>query len=88
MEVSQDVCMDITENGELDNSYEAQIQEFLQIRGIALVDLLGPEWLETRKEFILWLKENTGISGRKLAEVTGMNRATIRKIIINKQPTS
>ncbi len=59
-----------------------QMEQFLQAKGITLADISKPECLEDRKELILWLKENTPMSGRKLAEVTGINRETIRKILV------
>jgi predicted HTH transcriptional regulator len=84
MEFSQEACMDVMEDCKSDDNHEAQIQEFLQIKGIALMDISKPEYLYTRKELIIWLQENTVMSGRKLAEVTGINRETIRKILANK----
>ncbi|SFM39430.1 REP element-mobilizing transposase RayT [Pelosinus propionicus DSM 13327] len=84
MELSQEACMDVMEDCKLDDNHEAQIRKFLQIRGITLKDISKPEYLNTRKELIIWLQENTAMSGRKLAEVTGINRETIRKILANK----
>lgn len=59
-----------------------QIDQFLQAKGIALADISKPELFEVRKELIVWLKETTSMSGRKLAELTGINRETIRKILV------
>lgn len=40
-----------------------QIQQILQAKGISLADILKPEFLDARKELIIWLKENTTMSG-------------------------
>jgi len=53
MEFSQEACMDVMEDCKLDDNHETQIQEFLQIRGIVLVDISKPEYLDTRKELII-----------------------------------
>jgi len=50
------------------------------------VDISKPECLDARKELIILLQENSTMSGRKLAEVTGINRETIRKILVNNEP--
>ena len=86
-ELSQETCMDIVEDDKADDNKESQvhlqIQQFLLAKKITLVDISKPECVDVRKELIIWLKENSAMSGRKLAEVTGINRETIRKILVN-----
>ncbi|WP_090941787.1 hypothetical protein [Pelosinus propionicus] len=55
MEFSQEACMDVMEEHKSDDNHEAQIQEFLQIKGIALVVILKSEYIYTRKELVIWL---------------------------------
>jgi len=83
-ELSQVTCMDIAQDDEVDNvQIHGQMEQFLQAKGIMLVDISKPEYSDARRELIIWLQENTLMSGRKLAEVTGINRETIRKILVS-----
>ncbi len=77
-------CLDIDEGKDFTDK-KAEIhqymEKFLKDKGLAFAALQEKEYLAVREEMILWLKEHTGLSGRKLAELTGLNRETVRKIL-------
>ncbi|MGI6093721.1 MAG: transposase [Negativicutes bacterium] len=87
-ESSQESCMDVKEDDDADEhkkmQVRLQINQLLQAKGIAFADISKPEYCVVRKELIIWLKENTSMSGRKLAEVMEINRETIRKILVSR----
>lgn len=75
-------CMDI-EVDLVDKKTQVHqyMDQFLRNNGLAFVDLDKVEYAPIRKEMVLVLKEHTALSGRKLAELTGVNREIIRKIL-------
>ncbi|MPM54546.1 hypothetical protein SDC9_101324 [bioreactor metagenome] len=78
--------MDVNDDEDADENIKRQvrlqIEQFLYSKGITLADISKPELLDARMELIIWLKETTLMPGRKLAEITGINRETIRKILV------
>ncbi|WP_324324420.1 transposase [Sporomusa sphaeroides] len=84
-EYSNAACLDVHEAGYWNEEKRSElhgcIREILQNSGLTLADLAKAEHSHIRQGLILRLKDTTGLSGRKLAELTGINREVIRKIL-------
>ena len=86
-EFNCEVCININDGKELDEDKRTEIRQYfeklLENQGLDLSDLTKAGNPQVRKELVLKLKQNTGLSGRKLAELTGISRETIRKILLS-----
>ncbi|XFO68049.1 hypothetical protein SPSIL_042690 [Sporomusa silvacetica DSM 10669] len=79
-------CLDIRNCSEMDEEIEAYVQrllnDILQSNGVTLKDIAKKENTRILKAFILKLRNDTGLSGRKLSQLTGINRETIRRALL------
>lgn len=82
MEYCNEVCLDVDN----DAKFELHIREFMQSTlentGLSTRDLAKPENVHILRDIILKLKGDTGLSGRKLSQLTGINREVIRKALL------
>lgn len=85
-EYDGEVCLDIRNCNELDEKIEAYVQrllnDILQSNELTLKDIAKKENTYILKEFILKLRNDTGLSGRMLSQLTGINRETIRRALL------
>nr|WP_169716880.1 transposase [Sporomusa acidovorans] len=85
-EYNGEVCLDIRNCSEEDEKIEADVRRLLadtlQSTGLTLKDMIKKENALILKEFLLKLRNNTGLSGRKLSQLTGINRETIRRALL------
>ncbi len=83
-----DSYMDIEQEGIYDideGNVEEYIRSCLKERGITLQDLRTKNYRKIREELIKELVEHSCLSKRRIAELTGINRETVRKL--SKEPS-
>lgn len=72
--------LDIADEKEINNSNAYQyIKKFLNNTALALEDLKKPENKKVRDLVILYLLNSSNLSRRRIAEILGINRETVRK---------
>ena len=85
-EYGGEVCLDIRNGSEVDEKIEATVRRLfddtLHSTGLTLKDIAKKENTHIRKGIILKLRNDTGLSGRKLSQLTGINRETIRRALL------
>lgn len=85
-EYDGEVCLDICNCREVDEKIEADVRrllnDILQSNGVTLKDIAKKENTHILKELVLKLRNDTGLSGRKLSQLTGINRETIRRALL------
>jgi Transposase and inactivated derivatives len=77
---SDEPFLEIITDKEIDNQnvYE-YIDRFLKDAAMKLEDLKKPESKKIRDSIILYLMDNSNLSKRRIAEILGINRETVRK---------
>ena len=81
-EQSQESCLDIADPQLEADTVHQIIQDTLNNTGMTVKDLSKVENLPILKDLILTIMNNSRLSGRKISEMTGINRETIRKALL------
>lgn len=81
-EHSKEVCLDIVDHQMEAAAVQQIMQDTLNNTGITVKDLSKVENLPVLKNLILAILNNSRFSGRKISQVTGINRETIRKALL------
>jgi REP element-mobilizing transposase RayT len=76
-----DCILDLNNNTNELIDAKALIKEYFNITDILLSNLHKKEYIEKRIQIVLFLKNNTNLSIRKIAEVLNLNRGVVYKII-------
>lgn len=81
-EHSKEVCLDIVDHQMEAAAVQQHIHDILKNTGMTIQDLGKAEHLPVLKEVILGIVKSSKLSGRKISQVTGINRETIRKALL------
>ena len=81
-EQSQESCLDIADPQLEADTVHQIMQDTLNNTGMTVKDLSKVENLPILKDLILTIMNNSRLSGRKISEMTGINRETIRKALL------
>ena len=82
--------IDIDEYDEYDvneDNYKLFQRDYLALRGLKVEDLKKRCNREIRCDFIKELTKKSNLSLRRIAELTGVNRETVRRIIVSGEPS-
>jgi putative transposase len=79
--------LDVSEDSGNGENAENILESFLQSHNRTKEDLNRSENRAIAAELIEILVRKSGISGREVAEITGINREKVRKILVSKEPS-
>lgn len=87
-EYTKEKFLDVEDKCEIDETNVNEfINHFLKEKNISIIELHNSSNKEVRKELLEILHKKSNFSIREIALITGLNRETVRRMIVSKEPS-